>query len=146
MNDPKHSPLERVARATAVAIGCGVVGTGGVLLSTWLFGVDATSLLVPPVAVAAWFAGPVLAVVTIATQTLLTLLVMSPVRGLSVSPGAFTQVLIAATVGMAAAVAVGYVRRLHRRYTTIVHSTSEGIWVIDADGRTTFVNEAMADM
>ncbi|HWE94932.1 MAG TPA: PAS domain S-box protein [Tepidisphaeraceae bacterium] len=33
-----------------------------------------------------------------------------------------------------------------RRYRTIVETAIEGIWVIDAEGRTTYVNQSMADM
>jgi PAS domain S-box-containing protein len=33
-----------------------------------------------------------------------------------------------------------------RRYRTLIETTTEGIWVIDADDRTTFVNARMADL
>ena len=38
------------------------------------------------------------------------------------------------------------VRRSEARYRTIVETAQEGIWQIDADDRTTFVNQRMADM
>ncbi len=37
-------------------------------------------------------------------------------------------------------------RRSEARYRTIVETTQEGIWQLDADDRTTFVNQRMADM
>jgi len=38
------------------------------------------------------------------------------------------------------------VRRSEARYRTIVETAQEGIWQLDADDRTTFVNQRMADM
>lgn len=37
-------------------------------------------------------------------------------------------------------------RASEARYRRIVESTSQGVWVVDAGGRTTFVNQRMADM
>ena len=37
-------------------------------------------------------------------------------------------------------------RQLERRYREIVDTTTEGVWIIDADARTTFVNATMAQM
>jgi len=38
------------------------------------------------------------------------------------------------------------VRRSETRYRTIVETAQEGVWQVDADDRTTFVNQRMADM
>ena len=42
--------------------------------------------------------------------------------------------------------AVQALRASEKKYRTIVESTDDGIWVIDADRRTTFVNRRMAEM
>lgn len=147
MNDPRHSPGVRFARATAIAVACGSAGASAIALAERSFGIFPSALFIPPVAVAAWFVGPVMSVVTIVVETGLTLLALSPrLRFPVTSQDEVTRLAISAGVAALTAIAVGYARRLYLRYATIVHSTAEGIGVIDADGRTTFANDALADM
>ena len=131
----------------AIALGCGFGAALSVGLVMVLTGLFVSALLLPPVIVAAWYVGAFGAGLTIAVETLLTWLILPPFMSMRLASIEDTIRLVTVlAVSALAAVVVGRVRSIERRYRRIVEIASEGIWSIDAAGRTTFVNERMADL
>lgn len=112
-----------------------------------LTGQFVSSVLVLPVVIASWSVGIYGAVLTIAVQTLVTLLMVPPTFSLQIASGPdAVRFAITIAVSVLAAGIVAHLRTIERRYRKIVELASEGIWSIDAAGRTTFVNDRMAEL
>ena len=135
-----------IARA-AIALGCALGGVAASEIIFLLSGEFVAAVLVVPVVVAAWYGGALSGVLTIAIQTTLAATVRHPFFNLHV-PSAEDRVRLAvvAVISLGAVWIVARAARLERYFRTIVDTALEGIWVVDADGRTTLVNPRMAEM
>ena len=142
----KRKTFHGVAQV-AIAIGCSFGGVATTEIIFTLTGEFVTALLVVPVFVAAWYGGALSGGLTIAIQTVFAAAFRDPAFSLYVASSEDLVRLIVVTVLSAAAVwLVIRARKIEQYFRTIVEIALEGIWVVDAAGRTTFVNPRMAEM
>jgi PAS domain S-box-containing protein len=106
-----------------------------------------TAILVMPVIVATWYGGMFVGALTIAVQAVFAVLALPPKFQFAVESSAeVVRLIVSVTVSALTMIVVARVRTIERRFRAVVTLASEGIWTIDAEGRTTYVNPRMADM
>lgn len=131
----------------AIALGCSLGGVAATEIIFTLTGEFVTAVLVVPVFVAAWYGGVLGGTLTIAIQTVIAAAFRAPAFSLYVASTSDLVRLAVVTIVSAPAVwMVVRARRIERYFHTVVDIALEGLWVVDADGRTTFVNPRMAEM
>jgi PAS domain S-box-containing protein len=141
------SPFTRRVLAVSLAVGSALVGTAVLEIVLHVTGQFVTAVLVLPVIVTTWYAGLLAGVLTIAVQTVFAVLALPAVPSFTVaSREEAIRLAVAVCVSVIAMVIVASLRAVERRFRAVVTLASEGIWTIDADGRTTYVNPRMAEM
>jgi PAS domain S-box-containing protein len=140
----KTSP--HIARV-AIALGCAFAGLATTEIIFRATGEFVTALLIVPVFVATWYGGLASGVLTVAIQTAVSAALREPALSLYVASTADrVRLIVASAMSVAAVWMVIRARRIERYFRTVVDIALEGIWVVDAAGRTTFVNPRMAEM
>jgi PAS domain S-box-containing protein len=140
-------PFVRQFLAVALALCLALVGIAAAEIVMLVTGQFVAAILILPVVVAARFGGLLVGALTIALQTVFAALMLPPVLRFAVTSDAeVIRLAISVGVSMAAMFIVIRVRNVERQFRAVVTVASEGIWTIDADGRTTYVNPHMADM
>ena len=138
-----HHVIVRVAMALACAAG-GVVATEIIFTLTGEF---VTAPLLVPVLIATWYGGVLSGGLTIAMQTMIVAAVREPAFSLEVaSTGDLVRLTIVAAISAAVVWMVVRVRQIEGYFRTVVNTALEGVWAVDAHGRTAFVNPRMAEM
>ena len=141
------SPSTRRLLAVWLAAGLALVGLVALEIVVHAAGEVVPAVLVLPVIIATWYAGLLAGALTLTMETVFAVLALPPVLRFTVASRE-DAVRLALSVGVSAiAMAIVASRRaVERRFRAVVTLASEGIWTIDADGRTTYVNPRMAEM
>ena len=147
MTPPPTRNTLHLIRKVAIALACSVCGMTAMEVLFASTGEFVTAELVVPALVAAWYGGLVGGALTVAMQTVGAAALLEPAFSLRVT--ATNDLVRLSVVTVVSAAAVGMVvraRRIERYFRTVVEVALEGLWVVDAEGRTTFVNPRMAEM
>jgi PAS domain S-box-containing protein len=137
----------RTLRFTAVAVLSSASGLAVTDIVAHLTGQFISSILLLPVVAAVWFGGVSCGALVIALQAAVVGFGLAPVGRSAVdSPDEIVRLMVTVGVSVVAVFLVAAVRKVEGRFRAVVTLASDGIWTIDALGRTMYVNARMAEL